>query len=190
MATPVNQSPVLQSPFNKQRKDKFILSLNPPKILKPLIANVEERDSGKVNFNSLQMSVYGAIVPTLTIPALSIPYGGVSQKISSMHRPDYPVLKINFTVDNQFNNYWFLYKWMQILNDNKTGTAATQLTLEDYGTDISIFGLDEYNVRVIKFDYTGAFPVSLAGIEYSDRDASEMISSFEFGYSRFIASLQ
>lgn len=190
MATPVNQPPVLQSPFNKQRKDKFILSLNPPRILKPIIVNVEERNDNRVNFNSLQMSVYGAIVPQLSIPALSIPYGGTSQKISSMTRPDYPVLKVNFTVDNQFNNYWFLYKWMQILNDNRTGTAATTLTLEDYGTDISIFGLDEYNTRVIKFDYIGAFPVSLAGIDYNDRDPGEMVSSFEFGYSRFIATLQ
>lgn len=190
MATPVNQPPVLQSPFNKQRKDKFILSLNPPSILKPIIVNVEERNNKRVNFNSLQMSVYGAVVPQIAIPALSIPYAGASQKISSMVRPDYPVLKVNFTVDNQFNNYWFLYKWMQALNDNRTGSAATQMTLEDYATDISIFGLDEYNTRVIKFDYIGAFPVSLAGIDYSDRDSTEMTSIFEFGYSRFIASLQ
>lgn len=190
MSTPVNQPPVLQSPFNKQRKDKFILSLNPPKILKPIIVNVEERNDKRVNFNALQMSVYGAVVPQMTVPGVSISYAGASSKISSFVRPDYPVLKIKFTVDNQFNNYWFLYKWLQVLNDNKTGSAAANLTLDDYATNITIFGLDEYNVRVIKFDYIGAFPVSLDGIDYSDRDATEMVSSFEFGYSRFIASLQ
>ena len=42
MATPVNQTPIFQSPFNKQRRDKFILVLTIATILKDKVAEIED----------------------------------------------------------------------------------------------------------------------------------------------------
>jgi hypothetical protein len=55
-----------------------------------------------------------------------------------------------------------------------------------YKSTISIFGLDEYDKRVIEFKYTDAFPSSVGGINYSYRDAGEVESSFTLNYSQLL----
>jgi hypothetical protein len=56
-------------------------------------------------------------------------------------------------------------------------------------TDFSIFGLDEYNKRIIEFKYTKAFPIKLGGIDYSYQDEGEIETSVEFAYSQFLPTL-
>ena len=56
-------------------------------------------------------------------------------------------------------------------------------------TNITIYGLDEYNNKTIKFDYIRAFPVALQGIEYNDRDSGEMECSFNFAYHQLKITL-
>ena len=75
MATPVNKTPVFQSPFNKQRRDKFILVLTIPDILKDKIAEITRRNN-TVNFNTLQFSIWGAVAPPIEVPPVLVPYSG------------------------------------------------------------------------------------------------------------------
>jgi len=55
---------------------------------------------------------------------------------------------------------------------------------KDYQTDLTIYGLDEYNNEKIKFTYTKAFPTDLGGINYNYREDGEIESSFTFVYSQ------
>lgn len=191
--TPVNQEPIFQSPFNKQRKDKFLLILTIPEVLKDKVADVVRRNNS-VNFDSLQFSVFGAIAPPIAIPPVSIPYAGQTLKVTSYSRPEFPHLKVDFTIDNQFNNYWVLFKWLEIFNNTFTGVfdpSQTELDshLLQYMTNISIYSLDEYNKRTARFDYIRSFPVSLDGITYNDRIPDEMDCGFEFAYHQLNMSL-
>ena len=56
-------------------------------------------------------------------------------------------------------------------------------------TDITIYGLDEYGNRTVRFDYIRAFPISLEGVNYNDRDPSEMECGFEFAYHQLKMTL-
>ena len=114
MATPVNKTPILQSPFNKQRRDKFIFVLTVPRALRNKLSDLE-RKSANINFDSIQFSIFGAVAPPIEIPPIQIPFSGQTLKVTSYTRPSFPSLKIDFTVDNQFNNYWVIYKWLEIL---------------------------------------------------------------------------
>jgi len=191
-----NLVPYSQSIFNKSRKDKFLLILNLPKGLKGIDRKINRSDS-TIKEDSLQFSVYGSIVPNIEIPATPLRYAGQTLHTSSLARPPYPPLTINFTVDNRFNNYWVIYKWLNILNDSKTGTYDNNDIMSnnnksinnEYASNLSIFSLDEYDKRVIEFTYTNAFPTSLAGIDYNNRDAGEIETSATFNYSQFHASL-
>ena len=101
-----------QSQFNKSRLDKFLLILNLPPVLKDISKkDLGSRDNKVVIENSLQFSVYGAVVPSVTVPAEDLYYGGQTLKISKHTRPVYENVRVNFTIDNEFNNYWVLYKW-------------------------------------------------------------------------------
>lgn len=193
MATTVNQTPIFQSPFNKQRRDKFILVLTIPTILKDKVAEIARRNS-VVNFNTLQFSIWGAIAPPIEVPPVLLPYSGQTLKVTSYARPDFPTLKVSFTVDNQFNNYWVLYKWLDIFNNSTTGifdpkNPNIDSNTPEYMTDITIYGLDEYNKKTVKFDYIRAFPIGLEGVNYNDRDPNEMECGFQFAYHQLKMTL-
>ena len=195
-----NSVAYIQSPFNKTRKDKFTMVLNLPLALKQKATRFN-RTENTIIPETLQFSVFGAVVPEISIPPVQTRYAGQTLTQSSHSRDPYQPLTVNFTVDNRFNNYWVLYTWLDLLNNDQTGIYdAEGLTLptktmvqthvksdfNQYKATISIFGLDEYNKRVIEFKYTDAFPTNLGGIGYSHRDNSELESSFTLSYSQLL----
>jgi len=193
MANLVNYS---QSPFNKTRKDKFLLVLNFPDGLKDISKKLT-RSNESILPDTIQFSLYGAIVPDVEVPVLNVRYTGQTLAASSHARPPYPACTVNFTVDNRFNNYWTIYKWLDLLTSSEDGIVDkdnilvknNRTDLMKYAANISIFALDEYDKRTVEFVYTNAFPTSLGGINFNNRDASEIETTFTFNYSRLLVSL-
>ena len=127
---------VQQSQLNKSRLDKFLCVINLPEGLRGINDNsIGSTANNKINENSLQFSVYGAVVPDVTVPDVILPYAGQSYKISSNTRPPYANVTVSFTVDSKFNNYWVIYKWLDLLNDDKAsvfdGSNITNATKVD-----------------------------------------------------------
>ena len=187
---------VVQSQLNKSRKDKFLLVLTLPKIFKDLNVNsLSVRQSELINQNSLQFSIFGSVVPQISVPAETAGYSGQSYKVSSHSRPPYEDITVNFTVDNKFNNYWVIYKWLDVLNDeyisfyNAKEPNRKLIAPANYQADYTIYGLDDFDKPIIKYTYTKAFPTNLGGIDYSYRDAGEIETSFSFAFSQFFAEL-
>jgi hypothetical protein len=80
------------------------------------------------------------------------------------------------------------------MHDEKEGLfdASNLVTDEDfrqYQTDMTLYGLDEYNEQRIKFTYTKAFPITVGSIDYSYRDEAEITSSLTFVYSQIHTEL-
>lgn len=191
-----------QSPFNKTRKDKFLMVLDVPLPLKSISSKFNRNDINILP-DSLQFSVFGTIVPEINVPAVENRYAGQTQYVTSHARVPYPPITVNFTVDNRFNNYWVIYSWLNFMNDASTGlydtgdlASSTSNIVQpnakglysQYKATVSIFGLDEYNKRVIEFKYTDAFPTNLGNISYSYRDADELESSFTLNYSQLLVT--
>lgn len=185
-------NPTVQSPLNRASKDKFILVLELPSFLR----NQSKKDPS-LDIEKMQISIYGSIVPDITVPAVEVRYGGQSANFSSHSRPNYPPLLVNFVVDNKYDNYYILWKWLAMLNDPKTslydGTPINQVTKQnsiqtgsntEYQTTLSILGLDEYNQTQIEFVYSNAFITSLGGINYSYRDGEILESTVQFQYGQ------
>lgn len=204
---------VQQSQLNKSRLDKFLCVINLPEALRGINDNsIGSTANDKINENSLQFSVYGAVVPDVRVPDVIVPYAGQSFKVSSNTRPPYANVTVNFTVDSKFNNYWVIYKWLDLLNDDKGSvfdgdnvadtvkvsavSRASDIKRnsssnppELYQSLITIYGLDEFDKPVVQFDYTKAFPVNLGGINYNYREAGEIEIEFEFAFSQLIVKL-
>ena len=180
-----------QSVLNKVSVDKFLLVLNLPPILKT-IDNRSTRDKNKVNLDSIQFSVEGSIVPEISIPNITIPFAGQNLEVTSYSRDAYQKNTVNFTIDNRFNNYWILWKWLNILNDSKISLfnqddlpdPSVIASLHNYQTDMSIFSLDEYHNKVMEFKYHKSFITKLGGIQYQYQQSNQITSSFEFAYSQ------
>ena len=184
-----------QSILNKSRLDKFLLVFSIPPALREI--NVREnsaRNSTNVIEDKLQLSVYGAVVPELTVPSIQIPYAGSNLYQSAHAREPYPPVTVNFTADNEFNNYWVIYKWLNLMHDQKTGVydesdLDPDNQFNNYQTDMTLYGLDEYENKRIEFTYTKAFPVTLGNLEYNYRTSEEIESSFTFVYSQLHTKL-
>ena len=70
-----------------------------------------------------------------------------------------------------------------------SGNIATDEAFAQYQTDMTLYGLDEYNNERIKFTYTKAFPIAVGAINYSYRDTDEIASSLSFVYSQIHTDL-
>lgn len=189
---------VLQSQLNKSRLDKFLLVVDVPPVMRDIVTSQSNiRSNNLVNLNSIQFSVYGSVIPDFTVPDLEASHSGQTFKVSSHSRNPYKNIAVNFTIDNRFNNYWFLYKWLSILNDpyasgyanSETVAGVTRIEPINYQTDFTIFAKDEFDQNVVKFTYTKAFPVSLGSIDYNYRESGEIETTFEFAFSQFFADL-
>jgi len=192
-----------QAPLNKNRQDKFILVLNLPEGIKTIVDNIV-RNTNKIDANSLEISIAGAVTPTISVPEKTVPYGAQTIKVSTHARPAYESLNIKFKIDNEFKNYWAIYKWLDIINDVKTGNfneddiikykSPQQLMnssqqLPVYSSNLTIYGLDEYENRKIQWDYIGAFPTKLAEIQWNYAEGAEITSSATFEFTRLEAKL-
>lgn len=193
MSDTICENPSLQSPLNRSSKDKFILVLNLPQVLRR-----QSKQDPLLNIDPLQISVFGSVVPSVNVPAVEIRYKGQSTNYSSHSRPNYPPLNIKFVIDNDYHNYYVLFKWLNVLNEVRESIYGDVMAREDrsireklesglnteYQTDFSILALNEYNQKAIEFVYHGAFITNLGGIEYSYRD-NELIDSFaEFQFNQ------
>jgi hypothetical protein len=186
--------------LNKARKDKFLLVFDLPPILKSISTKYNispyQRDNTHLNPDSVQFSIFGSTVPEITVKGVQARYSGSTLYVSSHSKEPFPPLNVKFVVDSQYNNYWAIYQWLNLLHDQKTGIYNQQnipvdSNFNDYMTDITIYGLDEYGKKVIKFIYTKSFITTLDPIEYDQKGAEgeEITSGFTFLYSQLHTEL-
>ena len=199
----MSQNKNQQSLLNKNRLDKFVMVFQLPPALRKIKAR-NNRSSYNVDEDAFQMSVYGAVVPEVTVAAIQIPYAGSNLYNSSHAKEPYPPIEVSFVVDNEFNNYWTMYKWLDLMHDEETGLFDEDdlvdksapgkerqgpFKFSDYQTDMTLYGLDEFNNKRIEFTYTQAFPITIGSLNYNYRESGEIQSSATFVYSQLRSKL-
>ena len=190
-----------QSALNRARSDKFILVLNLPQILK------QQYDSTlNENFkvDTVQFSIYGSPVPQVSVPPIDVAFGSQVYKASSLSRPAYDPLNVKFLIDNGYKNYYTIWKWLNLFNDaKKSGTILTNSIdgnfskndpvlvnpMSKFTSNFTIYGLDEFNNKIISFEYSHAFPTNLSEINFSNQDPSEITSSVSFVFNQLNVEL-
>lgn len=187
-------SQLKQSILNKSRTDKFLLVFDIPPILKTFSQTRETAREEVVIPDSVQFSIFGTLVPEITVPAIENRYAGNTLYISSNSKNSYPPVNVKFAVDNEYNNYWTIYQWLNLLHDEKEGRYnANNIVVDDnfndYQTNLTIYGLDEYDNKKIKFTYTKAFPTSIDALDYNYQESGEIVSGFVFVYSQMHVEL-
>ena len=85
-----------------------------------------------------------------------------------------------------------MWKWLSVLNTPRessyagsSGSLKGNDDMVEYQTNVSVYGLNEYNAPVIEFVYYYCFITSLGGINYNYRENSVMDSEFTLQYSQF-----
>jgi hypothetical protein len=182
----------IQTVLNKTRKDKFLLTFSLPNALKKIQSTT--RDSKYINQDTMQFSIFGTIVPKVEKPSVEIRYAGNTLFNSAHSINPFPPVDVKFTIDNRYNNYWVIYQWLNLLQDEKTGiydqrNLSDPDNFQDYQTEFIITALDEYDNKVATFTYTKAFPVALGQLDYDYRNGEEMECNFSFVFSQMRINL-
>ena len=192
MSTATITNPTLQSPLNRSSKDKFLMTVELPYILRERAAD----DPSIGSIEPLLISIHGTVVPDITVPETDVRYAGQNLHLSTYARPNYPPLSISFIVDNEYKNYYLLWQWLNIMNlaiENYYGGSNLKLSPDqkvlrgdqfEYQTTIIITALNEYNQPVIEFQYSKAFISKLGGITFSYRDGALVESTAEFHFAQ------
>jgi hypothetical protein len=181
---------IRQSYLNRARKDKFLLVFDLPPILKQ-IASKYSRNNKRIIPDSVQFSLYEVTLPGVTVKGTTARYAGDTLYVSTHSKDPYPPVNMKLKIDSGYNNYYTIDRWINLLHDEKTGRYnESNLPIDgnfsDYQTDLTLYGLDEYDNKVIKFIYTKAFPTSLDPIEYSQNTDGDMelLCGFTFLFSQ------
>ena len=192
---------MFQTTLNRSRNDKFILIIDLPKALKN---SFDQTSKEFFNIEPLQLSIYGSPVPQISVPNTNLSFGGQVYKTSSFSRPEYNPLTVKFLVDNGYKNYWTLWNWLNLFNDAKTSTSTAQKSItynlpdeditlinsmNDYTANFSIYGLDEFNKKIISFVYKNAFPTNLSELNFSNQDPSEINCTVTFVFNQLHVEL-
>lgn len=188
-----------QAILNKTRNDKFLMILDLPKYLKKRYDKVLQNS---YNADYIQFTTYGSPVPSINVPSIDVPFDGQTYKASSLSRPSYAPLNVKFFVDNGYKNYWILWTWLNLFNEAKTSSSVVgmqdmrsnpnpklDIPMKDLVSTFNIYGLDEYNKRIINFKYTHAFPVSLSEINFSHQDSGEISCVVNFAFNQLHVEL-
>jgi hypothetical protein len=189
-----NSNTNIQSITNRSRVDKFLLVFDLPPILKPKIRKVT-RGIDTINIESVQFTIYGTVVPEITVPAIETRHAGSTLYISSHSKNSYPPVQVKFKIDNEYSNYWTIYTWINLLHDqyygfyNANQLEAIDENFNDYVTDLTIYGKDEFNENRIKFVYKKAFPTTIETVNYNYQEENEIESGFTFVYSQLLVDL-
>jgi len=104
-----------QSFLNKAREDKFLLVFDVPPILKPSISDYT-RSNKTFDPNSVQFSIFGTMVPQITVKGVETRFSGSTLYISSFSKDSPEPVSIDFKVDSMFSNYWVIYSWLNLLH--------------------------------------------------------------------------
>ena len=92
------------------------------------------------------------------------------------------VISIKFTVRSPRHNYFLLFL-------NFRSLSFFVVTLPIYSSDLTVYGLDEYENKKIQWDYIGAFPTKLAEIQWDYTENAEIASSATFEFTKVISKL-
>jgi len=178
-----------QAILNKSRADKFLLVFDIPPILREFNKKFNQ-DNLSIISDSVQFSIFGTAVPEITVPAVETRYAGNTLYVTSHGKNPYPPVSVKYNIDNEYKNYWVMYQWLNLLHDQYEGRYnAREINeydpdFQDYQTDLTIYGKDEFNNNRIKFIYTKAFPTTVDAIDYNYQTPDEIASGFSFVYSQ------
>lgn len=189
-----------QSILNKSRLDKFIMLLDVPKALK---VKVDSKLEENFNADPIQFSCIGSPVPAVTIPHIDVPFGGQVHKTTSNFRDSYPPISFNFFIDSGWKNYYILFSWLNLFNQEKTGFTEMnykfsdenqnnyfkKIPFADLTTIFKTYTTDEFNNKLIEFTYTNAFITGLSEINFNYQEAGQITSKATFVFNQMHCKL-
>ena len=181
-----------QSYLNTAKKDKYRLIFNVPVQLRRFFSVGQGRRCYGGNLERLHYSVWGTVIPEIAVGKIDKPYATQTMHFTNFSRPSYPPVAVNFTIDNTFDNYYVIWKWLDIISDSADGSykGLGRGHIKDYSDTFVLQSLDENDKPIVEWQFVDAFPISIGSVNYQQRSKGEELeTTFSFAYSQLHMNL-
>lgn len=123
--------------------------------------------------NELTLNIYNSIIPSLTLEMQEQHWQGATRKIITGELSFEPWF-ISFLVDDDFNNWYSLYHWVNQIHNNKDRFLKSP---KDYCTDLSLYITNNKKDNIMVVSFINAFVNFLGEVNLSVREGSEVLES-------------
>lgn len=142
----------IYSSLNLAAANKWVMNI-PFKVVDPSLT-VQSVRFNLVNFTPAE----------ITVSDDGMKFQGFTIPISTGVRMEDKTMDIRYLLNSDYEQYKFLYKWMNLAADEQN---IPQVTMADRVCDITVFGLDEFKKPRIGFVYKGCWLKTISRIEYT-----------------------
>jgi len=138
---------------------------------------------GQETTNELfSLNIYETIIPEVSFAENITNWQGWDFKFVTSNM-DFATWSFNFDINEKFENWKKIFKWMLVINNNKDKAGAS---LDEYAIDSSLYITDNYNNTILNLKMINTIPLSLGSVTISHRDGENYLSSVcTLSYSYF-----
>jgi hypothetical protein len=171
------------SSFNLAGKQEFILLFPalPPAIFRDLSVGSTGGITTTMGVNEpLRLNILNTVMPTMSFDRGLTDHIMKHQEI--IGRITYETWNTTFIVDELYENYRLMFKWMQYIDANIA--SIDRHNKRDYSVDASLEVMTNFRQKVIRFEFKGLSPSSLGELtfDYTDPGIITCDVSFDFDY--------
>lgn len=130
------------------------------------------------------LNIYGTVIPSLSISTTEHHWqGGVNPR--AMAPAIFEPWFVNFAVDSYFENWFMIYEWLSIINNNEN---IYDRTPSDYWISATLKVLDNQQRHILDITFEHLFPTLLNEVSLSYREGTTNLESgVNFRYTRYTA---
>lgn len=119
------------------------------------------------------MNIFGTILPGVRLDVSKNSYMGW-QINSSSSTMEFSEWTFNFNVDENFDNWFKIFDWMQLVNNNRDYIYSKE---SEFLVDATLLILDDYNKVIKQINFKNMFPGDLESVNFSKREGESILES-------------
>lgn len=155
------------------------LDISTPSLYKLVFSNLPKWGDGVDQFT---LNVHTSPIPGINLPSTEFPFqGGIHKQAEG--KLNFNDWSIEFMVDEEYSNWYFIYKWMTFINNAKDDYLEKHV---DYSADATLILLNNWKKEIKHIKFIDIWPTDLSDINLSFRSGLEYNEcSATFMYDRF-----
>jgi len=131
----------------------------------------------------LTLNIFETVIPGLTLDILEQTWQGASVPYDS-GKMTFEPWSFMFVVDSNFYNWKVMYRWITLINNNKTVHGG--LPYGNYAVDATLRITDNFLNEIMRLHFTNVWPNQLSEVRLTTREGETNLEcNAAFVYDRF-----
>jgi len=164
------------SKFNLADSQSFVLIFP---MLPPTTLSSATRETLRRN-QPFELNIVNTSLPTLSFEVDDTSHIFKHKEI--IGRITYETWNTTFLIDEKWEAYKILFKWIQYIDSNITDPSFIRHSKNEYKVDASLEIVNNYRNKILSFDFKNLSPVSLGEVTFNYQESTYLTCDVSFEY--------